>query len=57
MGVNILDNYRISGAVKNYLYRIMETGNTKISPIQKGILIKEGLKPSFIEKLEGRYNG
>ncbi len=57
VGVNILDNYRISGAVKNYLYRIMETGNAKISPIQKGILIKEGLKPSFIEKLEGRYNG
>ena len=23
VGVNILDNYRISGAVKNYLYRLM----------------------------------
>ena len=57
VGVNILDNYRISGAVKNYLYRIMESGSASISPIQKGILIKEGLKPSFIEKMEGRYNG
>lgn len=57
VGVNILDNYRISGTVKNYLYRIMETGDARISPIQKGILIKEGLKPSFIEKLEGRYHG
>ena len=57
VGVNILDNYRISGAVKNYLYRLMTEGNANISPIQRGILIKEGLRPSFIEKLEGRYNG
>ncbi len=56
-GVNILDNYRISGAVKNYLYRLMEKGEANISPIQRGVLIKEGLRPSFIEKLEGRYNG
>ena len=57
LGVNILDNYRISGAVKNYLYRVMEQKNAQISPIQRGVLIKEGLRPSFIEKLEGRYNG
>lgn len=56
-GVNILDNYRISGAVKNYFYRLMTEGKADISPIQRGILIKEGLRPSFIEKLEGRYNG
>ena len=52
-GVNILDNYRISGAIKNYLYRIMEGNAAELSPVQKGILIKEGLRPSFIEKLEG----
>ncbi len=52
-GVNILDNYRISGAIKNYLYRMMEDGSAELSPVQKGILIKEGLRPSFIEKLEG----
>ena len=56
-GVNILDNYRISGAVKNYLYRILETGNTELSSLQRGILVKEGLKPSFIEKMEGIKNG
>ncbi len=56
VGVNILDNYRISGAIKNYLYAIMEGSTEDISPIQKGILIKEGLKPSFIEKLEGHVN-
>lgn len=56
-GVNILDNYRISGAIKNYLYRIMEEKTADISPMQRGILIKEGLKPSFIEKLEGKYHG
>ena len=55
-GVNILDNYRISGAIKNYLYRIMEKGTAEISPVQKGILIKEGLRPSFIEKMEGRFH-
>ena len=55
-GVNILDNYRISGAIKNYLYRMMEGESEEISPIQKGILIKEGLRPSFIEKLEGTYH-
>ncbi|MBQ3008759.1 MAG: FAD-dependent oxidoreductase [Oscillospiraceae bacterium] len=54
VGVNILDNYRISGAVKNYLYRIIESGSATLSPIQKGILIKEGLRPSFIEKMEGK---
>ncbi len=56
-GVNILDNYRISGTVKNYLYRIIEDGNAHISTLQRGILIKEGLRPSFIEKMEGTYNG
>ena len=56
-GVNILDNYRISGAVKNYLYRIMTEGAADIPPMQRGILIKEGLRPSFIEKLEGHYRG
>ena len=56
VGVNILDNYRISGTVKNYLYRIIEGKNPVLSPIQKGILIKEGLRPSFIEKMEGKVN-
>ena len=57
VGVNILDNYRISGAVKNYLYRLINEGKANVSPIQRGVLIKEGLRPSFIEKMEGRYNG
>ena len=57
VGVNILDNYRISGAVKNYLYRIIEKKDAEISPVQRGVLIKEGLRPSFIEKMEGTYNG
>lgn len=57
VGVNILDNYRISGAIKNYLYRIMEGSAKELSPVQKGILIKEGLRPSFIEKLEGYTDG
>ena len=54
-GVNILDNYRISGAVKNYFYRQLTApaSSAPISAIQRGILIKEGLRPSFIRQLEG----
>ena len=55
--VNILDNYRISGAVKNYLYGVFENRMSDISSLQRGILIKEGLKPSFIEKMEGIDHG
>ncbi len=56
-GVNILDNYRISGAIKNYLYRLCEGRAEPVSPVQRGILIKEGLRPSFIEKMEGSCHG
>lgn len=52
LGVNILDDYRISGAVKNYFYRrLTETGAT-LDPVQRGILLKEGLRPSFLQRLE-----
>ncbi|MCD7908434.1 MAG: NAD(P)/FAD-dependent oxidoreductase [Clostridium sp.] len=55
-GVNILDNYRISGAVKNYFYRqLAESAAVRpaISHIQRGILVKEGISPSFLRQLEG----
>lgn len=55
-GVNILDNYRISGAVKNYFYRQLSAApaaRPKISRIQRGILVKEGVRPSFLRQLEG----
>lgn len=55
-GVNILDNYRISGALKNYFYRQLASSPSErpvISRIQRGILVREGLRPSFLRQLEG----
>ncbi|MGN0404064.1 MAG: NAD(P)/FAD-dependent oxidoreductase [Bariatricus sp.] len=53
-GVNILDNYRISGAVKNYFYVQLgeKERRTDISPLQRGLLVKEGVRPSFLRRLE-----
>lgn len=53
-GVNILNNYRISGVLKNYFIRLLEGHTKSISPLQKGILQKEGLTQQFIDELEGR---
>lgn len=52
--VNILDNYRISGVVKNYFTRLLEGRTSEIVPLQQGILQKEGLTQRFINELEGR---
>lgn len=53
-GVNILDNYRISGVVKNYFYELMTHGKRTgpISSLQRGLLVKEGIRPSFLRRLE-----
>lgn len=53
VGVNILDNYRVSGAVKNYFYRILRGSGHTLSDIQRGVLLKEGLTPAFLRALEG----
>ena len=53
-GVNILDSYRVSGAVKNYFYRMLKGNGHALEDVQRGVLLKEGLTPSFIRQLEGR---
>ena len=53
-GVNILDSYRVSGAVKNYFYRMLKGKGHALEDVQRGVLLKEGLTPSFIRQLEGR---
>ena len=53
-GVNILDNYRISGMLKNYFVRLLEGRTSEIVSLQRGILQKEGLTQRFINELEGR---
>lgn len=57
-GVNILDNYRISGLVKNYFYELLTYGKRTgpISSLQRGLLVKEGIHPSFLRKLEAELN-
>ncbi len=52
-GVNILNNYRISGILKNYFIRLLEGRTQFISSLQQGILQKEGLTQRFILELEG----
>ncbi len=51
-GVNILDDYRVSGAIKNYFYRLLTQGHVSLAPVQRGILLREGLRPGFIKRLE-----
>jgi len=53
-GVNILDNYRISGPLKNYFTRLLEGRIDEVVPLQRGILQKEGLTLKFIDELEGK---
>ena len=52
-GVNILNNYRISGILKNYFIRMLEGRTREIAPLQWGILRNEGLTKKFVEELEG----
>ena len=54
-GVNILDNYRISGLVKNYFYELPHKRKTN-RPYQQftawSAFVKEGIRPSFLHRLE-----
>jgi NAD(P)H-nitrite reductase large subunit len=56
-GANILDNYRISGIVKNYMLRLFEEGEQKLPDYQRGMLIKAGISEEFIDKIERVING
>ena len=57
VGINILGSYRISGILKNHILSIIQDGEHHISPIQRGVLLKEGLTEEFLRKLEGGSNG
>lgn len=52
-GINILGSYRISGILKNHILGIIQTGEHRISDIQRGVLLKEGLSEEFLRLLEG----
>lgn len=53
-GVNILDNYRISGIIRHYFMRLLEGRTDELTTLQRGILVKEGLSENFIDELEGK---
>ena len=57
VGVNILDNYRISGIIKNYMLRLLQGGGNELTVFQKGMLIQAGMDESFIDRLEETVSG
>ena len=56
-GANILDNYRISGIVKNYMLRLFAGETARIPDYQRGMLIRAGLSAEFINQVEEKING
>ena len=51
--VNILGNYRISGILKNHLMKELAGEDTTLGPVQKGLLVKNGLDRDFVELIGG----
>lgn len=54
VGFNILDNYGISGILKDYLIKILRGQPAVLSAIQRGQLLRYGLTEDFIAQLEER---
>ena len=52
VGFNILDNYGISGILKDYLIKILRGQPAVLSAIQRGQLLRYGLTEDFIAQLE-----
>lgn len=57
VGANILDNYRISGIVKNYMLRLFSEEKLEIPDYQRGMLVKAGITEKFIDEIERKING
>lgn len=56
-GANILDNYRISGVIKNYMLRLFSAPGQTIPDYQRGMLVKAGLPEAFIDEVEKKVYG
>ena len=56
-GANILDNYRISGIIKNYMLRLFSEEKQKLPDFQRGMLKKAGLSEAFMDEVEERIYG
>lgn len=56
-GANILDNYRISGIIKNYMLRLFTGEKGCLPEYQRCMLMKAGLSEEFISQVEEKVNG
>lgn len=57
VGANILDNFRISGIIKNYMLRLFSGDQEPIPDFQRAMLIRAGMCAEFIDRMEGKLHG
>ena len=57
VGANILDNYRVSGIIKNYMLRLFAGEQFVLPDYQRDMLVKAGLSVPFIDEVEEKIHG
>lgn len=56
-GANILDSYRISGILKNYMLRLFAGEGGSLPDYQRAMLLQAGLRAEFIDRMEVMTRG
>lgn len=56
-GANILDSYRISGIIKNYMLRLFAGEGANVPDYQRAMLLQAGLTAEFIDRMEAMTHG
>lgn len=56
-GANILDSYRISGIIKNYMLRLFAGERAGVPDYQRAMLLQAGLTAEFIDRMEAMTHG
>lgn len=57
VGANILDSYRISGILKNYMLRLFAGEGGSLPDYQRAMLLQAGLRAGFIDRMEAMTRG
>lgn len=57
VGANILDSYRISGILKNYMLRLFAGEGGSVPDYQRAMLLQAGLTAGFIDRMEAMTRG
>lgn len=57
VGANILDSYRISGILKNYMLRLFAGEGGSLPDYQRAMLLQAGLRAEFIDRMEVMTRG